>query len=44
MDTSRSLRRREEFGSIAQVEQFISCQKGDTDTERQKKGKEKVCL
>lgn len=27
------LRRREEFGPIAQVEEFISCQKEDTDTE-----------
>ena len=27
------LRSREEFGPIAQVEEFISCQKEDTDTE-----------
>lgn len=41
MDIVISLRR-EEFGPIAQVEEFIFCQKGDTDTETQEKGK--VCL
>lgn len=37
MDTVRSLRREEEFGPIAQVEEFISYWKGDTDPETQER-------
>lgn len=44
MDGAKSLRRREELGSLAQVEEYIYWQKGDTDIETQEKVEGKVIL
>ena len=44
MDGAKSLRSKEELGSLAQVEEYIYWQKGDTNIETQEKGEGKVIL
>ena len=44
MDGAKSLRSKEELASIAQVEEYIYWQKGDTNIETQEKGEGKVIL